>query len=186
MVVSIDDLKSVVNKRNGLAKQNQFMVQLPAIGGISSSELNLLCSRVSLPGKQILTHDRRINMQFEKIAYGYAVDEVAMSFYLLNDYGPRKYFDNWRSTILNEDTFTVGYKQDYSFAVKIFQLKKPFSLQASFGKINISYTSPTDIVYAVELRDAFPTSIQQIDFSNEMDGLLEVTVGMSYTNWKSI
>ena len=35
MVVSIDDLKSVVNKRNGLAKQNQFMVQLPAIGGVS-------------------------------------------------------------------------------------------------------------------------------------------------------
>lgn len=185
-MASVDDLKSIVNKGRGLAKQNQFMVQLPSIAGVSSSQLNLLCSRVSLPGKQVLTHDRRINMQFEKIAYGYGVDDVSMSFYLLNDYAPRKYFDSWRSIILNEDTFQVGYKQDYASAVKVFQLKRPFSLQASLGPINFSFTSSTDVIYGVELKEAFPTTIQQIDFSNELDGLLEVTVQLSYTNWKSI
>ena len=101
---SIDQLKSLASSKLGFAKNNQFLVELPSFGGASSSEMNILCSRVTLPGKQILTSDRRIGMQFEKIAYGYAVGDVAMSFYLLNDYGPRKYFDEWRNRVINEET----------------------------------------------------------------------------------
>ena len=38
--------------------------------------------------------------------------------------------------------------------------------------------------YSIELIDAFPTTIGQIDFNNEQDGILELTVAMSYTNFK--
>ena len=68
-MASIDELKSLATRRNGLARPNQFLVELPAIGGISPSEMNILCTRASLPDKQILTADRRISMEFEKIAY---------------------------------------------------------------------------------------------------------------------
>ena len=186
-MASIDELKSLASRRNGLARPNQFLVELPAIGGISPSEMNILCTRASLPVKQILSHDRRISMEFEKIAYGYAVPDVAFSFLAMNDYGPRRYFDSWRSRILNEETLEVGYKVDYEFPVKIHQLRKPVAgFSRNFGPINVSLDVGGGSVYSVELINSFPTTIQQIDLSNDLDGLVEVSVEMSFTNWKTI
>ena len=34
--------------------------------------------------------------------------------------------------------------------------------------------------------NSFPTTIQAIDLSNDLDGLVEVSVQMSFTNWRSI
>ena len=189
-MASIDELKSLATRRNGLARPNQFLVELPAIGGISPSEMNILCTRASLPDKQILTADRRISMEFEKIAYGYAVPDVSFSFLAMNDYGPRKYFDSWRNRIINEETLEVGYKVDYEFPVKIHQLRKPiigFSRNVGpLNAINISLDIGGGSVYSVELINSFPTTIQAIDLSNELDGLVEVSVQMSFTNWKTI
>ena len=186
-MASIDELKSLASRRNGLARPNQFLVELPAIGGISPSEMNILCTRASLPVKQILTADRRISMEFEKIAYGYAVPDVSFSFLAMNDYGPRRYFDSWRSRILNEETLEVSYKVDYEFPVKIHQLRKPVAgFSRNFGPINVSLDVGAGSVYSVELINSFPTSIQQIDLSNDLDGLVEVSVEMSFTNWKTI
>lgn len=186
-MASVDELKSLVSAKLGFARNNQFLVELPSIGGVSSSEMNILCTRVSLPSKQILSADRRIGMEFEKVAYGYAVDDVTMSFYLLNDYGPRKYFDAWRNIVLDEDTLEVGYKLDYERPVKIHQLRKPLAgLSTNIGPIRLSADIGGGSVYSVELLNAYPTTIQAIDFSNELDGLLEVSVQLSYTNWKPI
>jgi hypothetical protein len=175
-MASIQDLKSQISSRGGLSRPNQFMVELPSG---DSRAVNVLCTRVSLPGKQILTHDRRINMEFEKIAYGYAVDDVSMTFLLTNDYVIKEFFNNWRSTILNEETMDVGYKVDYEHTIKIHQLKRP--LDSSIINVNTS-----NIVYSIELREAFPTTMQSIDLSNDLDAISELTVQISYTNWKAI
>tara|TARA_Y100001937_G_scaffold108507_1_gene152238 strand:+ start:182 stop:895 length:714 start_codon:yes stop_codon:yes gene_type:complete len=175
-MASIEDLKSQISSRGGLARPNQFMVELPSG---DSRAVNVLCTRVNLPGKQIITHDRRINMEFEKIAYGYAVDDVSMTFLLTNDYVIKEFFNNWRSTILNEETMEVGYKVDYQHTIRIHQLKRP--LNSTIRNVNTS-----NIIYSVELKDAFPTTIQSIDLSNDLDTFSELTVQISYTNWKAI
>jgi hypothetical protein len=186
-MASIDELKSLTSKRNGFARPNQFLVELPAIGGVSPSEMNILCTRASLPDKQILTADRRISMEFEKIAYGYAVNDVAFAFYALNDYGPRKYLDAWRNRVIDEETLEVGYKVDYEFPIKIHQLKKPVAgFSRNIGPLNISLDIGGGSVYSVELINAFPTTIQSIDFSNELDGLVEISTQVSFTNWRVI
>ena len=85
---TISELKASITFGGGLARPNNFMVQLPqleqgrgilgAIGGaLGSRNQNILCRTASLPGKQILTHERRVGMELEKIAYGYAVDDCA-------------------------------------------------------------------------------------------------------------
>lgn len=186
-MASIDELKSLASRRNGFARPNQFLVELPAIGGISPNEMNILCTRASLPDKQILTADRKISMEFEKIAYGYAVNDVAFAFYALNDYGPRKYLDAWRNRVIDEETLEVGYKVDYEFPIKIHQLKKPVAgFSRNIGPLNISLDIGGGSVYSVELINAFPTTIQSIDFSNELDGLVEISTQVSFTNWKVI
>ena len=207
-MATIEELKGMASSKLGFARTNNFLVELPQLGanpfgrlsgfipsipGItpdskpSTRELNILCKNATLPGKQILTSDRRIGMIFEKVAYGYAVGDVNLTFYLLNDYGVLNYFDEWRKTVVDEDNLTVGYKNDYALPVKIHQLRKPqIGVSANAGPVSVNVGFGGGSVYSVELIDAFPTTIGQIDFSNDLDGLVEVTVSFSYTNWKRI
>ena len=143
MANTIEDLKALVNTKLGFARPNKFLVTLPTVGvggglfagligafsgmggGASPRELNILCSNVTMPGKQIHTNDRRIGMEFQKVAYGYAVDDVTMTFYLMNDYGVKDYFDSWRSTILDEEGQASNYKNEYAKTISIHQLRQP-------------------------------------------------------------
>lgn len=205
---TIDELKGMASSKLGFARTNNFLVELPSLSanpfgrlagfipsipGItpassaSSRELNILCKNATIPGKQILTSDRRIGMIYEKVAYGYAVGDVNLSFYLLNDYGVINYFEQWRKLVIDEENLTVGYKSDYAKPVKIHQLRKPqIGRSAQAGPIRLNLGIGGGSVYSVELEDAFPTTIGQIDFSNELDGLVEVSVSLSFTNWKRI
>lgn len=203
---SIDQIKSLASSKLGFARTNQFLVELPTnfsgsggflgslttlltsgIGlGSGGGDLNLLCSSATLPGKQILTHERRIGMEFQKVAYGYAVDDVALTFYALNDYGTRKYFDEWRKYTLNENGHIAGYKKDYAKDVKIHQLRKPIkNIGTSAGPIKINIGLGGGSVYSVRLKDAFPTTVQAVELNNDMDGLVQIGVQLSYTNWET-
>ena len=184
-MASIEQLKSEISRGGGLARPNQFLVQLPSA---ESRALNILCTRASLPGKQILTHDRRINMQFEKVAYTFGVDDVSLSFLLTNDYSAKVYFDNWRKKIINEETLTVNYKTEYQESVRIHQLKRPIapSINRGGGSNRLDVNIREDTVYSVELIDAFPTTLQAIEFTNELDAIAEFTVQLSYTNFRVI
>ena len=184
-MASIEQLKSEISRGGGLARPNQFLVQLPSA---ESRALNILCTRASLPGKQILTHDRRINMQFEKVAYTFGVDDVSLSFLLTNDYSAKVYFDNWRKKIINEETLTVNYKTEYQESVRIHQLKRPIapSINRGGGSNSLDINIREDTVYSVELIDAFPTTLQAIEFTNELDAIAEFTVQLSYTNFRVI
>ena len=184
-MASIEQLKSEISRGGGLSRPNQFLVQLPSA---ESRALNILCTRASLPGKQILTHDRRINMQFEKVAYTFGVDDVSLSFLLTNDYSAKVYFDNWRKKIINEETLTVNYKTEYQESVRIHQLKRPIapSINRGGGSNRLDVNIREDTVYSVELIDAFPTTLQSIEFTNDLDAIAEFTVQMSYTNFRVI
>ena len=202
-MASIDQLKSLASSKLGFARTNQFLVELPTSfatntgffgalttlltsGNMGGGNLNLLCTSASLPGKQILTHERRHSMELQKVAYGYAVDDVSLTFYALNDYGTRKYFDEWRSRTLNEEGMTVGYKNEYAKPVKIHQLRKPLiGFGTELGPIKVNVGLGGGAVYSVELVDAFPTTIQAVELNNELDGLVQIGVQLSYTNWYS-
>ena len=206
MANSVDELKALANTKLGFARANRFLVTLPTSfgggggllqgiiglltgggGGASGRELNILCSSVTLPGKITLTNDRRIGMEFQKVAYGYAIDDVSMTFYLMNDYGVKEYFDAWQNTAIPESgrkAFKSNYKSQYAKSVTIHQLRQPlkgFSKQV--GPIRFGAGIGGGTVYSVELLDAFPVSLSAIELNNELDGLVQLTVTLAYTNW---
>ena len=200
--MSINVLKSMVSNAGGLAKPNKFHVELPAIPGspITSRDLSILCRTASLPSKQVATHERRIGMETEKIAYGYVVDDVNISFLVLNDYRVKRYFDAWRALTINETAQTANYKDDYKRSVKIHQLAVAVpSLSASLGvqagpiskSVSRSFAPFPQIqiqkpVYSVELLEAFPITTTATEFVQEPDGFLEMSVQFAYTNWRAI
>ena len=203
MANTIEDLKALVNTKLGFARPNKFLVTLPTVGvgggllagiigafsgmggGASPRELNILCSNVTMPGKQILTNDRRIGMEFQKVAYGYAVDDVTMTFYLMNDYGVKDYFDSWRSTILDEEGQESNYKNEYAKTVTIHQLRQPLKgFSKQLGPIRFNAGLGGGSVYSVNLIEAFPISASAIELNNDLDGLVQLQVTFAYTNWK--
>lgn len=180
-MLGVDDFKSLVSSKGGLARSNLFSVTFPAIPGGSPTnrEINLLCKDVVLPGRQITTRERTIGLTTRKMAYGYLVDDVSMTFHVMNDYGIKEYFEAWQNLAVDQDTYEVGYKSDYAKEVVINQIRK-----GSGGTVLATNQLVDDqIVYSCKLLEAFPTTMNAIQLNNELDGILELNVQLSYTNW---
>jgi len=135
-VMNIDDLKALISNKDGVARSNVFAVALPPIAGLRSRELNLLCSNVNLPGRQIMTQERDIGLITQKVANNQTYDDVNLTFRCLNDYGIREYFEAWQNLCIDQSSLEVGYLNEYAFNVKIHQLKRGFgapTYQTPFG-----------------------------------------------------
>jgi len=188
--MSIEEFKSLVTNKNGLARSNLYRIKLPALPGASSREVNLLCKNVELPGRQILTNPRVIGIRRENVPYGYAVNDVNMTFTLLNDYGIKNYFETWQSRAVNQTQYEVGYREDYGFNIQIEQLEKGlgnvpfFSTNIGFVNFALNFFVGAPAVYTCTLIKAFPTTMNSISLSNDLDGLSELTVTLSYIDWR--
>lgn len=211
-MANIDQLKGLVSQKRGLARGNVYRVFFPAIPGATSREVNLLCTSVNIPGRQIMTQEKKIGLINQKIAYDHAYDDVQLSFLLLNDYGIRTYFERWQDLAINQSTLEVGYLRDYAFDIRIQQLTKGFDLPVyqtplgipkipsliqqalpKFGPINlaqgsleVSFLNSNQIVYECTLIDAFPTTMNAIELGNgQEENIMELGVQLSYKNWVS-
>lgn len=181
-MLGVDDFKSIVSTKGGIARANLFAVSLPGLPGIATTEeMNLLCKDVILPGRQVTTRERTIGLTTRKMAYGYVIEDVAMTFHVMNDYGVKEYFETWQNLAVDQNTYEIGYKKDYSFDVKISQIKKG----SGSGVVVSNQLSQDEIIYDCVLEEAFPTTMNSIQLNNELDGILELNVQLSYTNWRS-
>jgi hypothetical protein len=189
-MASIEDLKGKLTSKNGIAAANQYRVELPRWSGASSRTLDVVCKEVNMPGKQILTLDRQMGIFQEKVANGFAIEDVTMVFHVLNDYGVKKWFDSWQKKIVGDYgsmSGFVGYKTDYVKSIKIHQLRKPIArFGFDLGPLDINFDAFGSTIYSVELEDAFPTTITSIALSNDPDGLVEVSITFSYTKWRTV
>jgi len=192
---SVDQIKATISNKGGLARPNNFLVQLPTdfysaqpgstyVGDyITGSELNILCQSVSVPPKTVLTLDQRMGMTARKVAYGYqGAGSVNMTFLLLNDYGIRKYFDSWYYNTVIEEGVAV-YFEDYAKDIRIHQLKKAINPKNSAGQLS---DLQGGIVYSALLQEAYPTNITQTEFTNDLDGTMQLTVEFTYTKWEPL
>jgi len=188
--MNIDQLKGVASKSRGFASANQFLVELPPVGGYNTNDLNILCTNVNLPGRQIMTQERLIGLKARKMPTGFASDDINLTFHVMNDYSIRKYFEAWQNKVINQDTFEIGYANNFTEQVRIKQLRKgmafDFPIDKIFGlNLDLDIRTRESVVYTCLLKDAFPTTMNTIEFSDEQDGLVKLNVQLSYTNWTS-
>ena len=200
-MASIDQLKSAVSFRLGVAKPNQFMIELPTDFGpssdgilssirnlLSGNDLNLLCQTVGVPPKTVLTLDQKMGVHMRKVAYGYSgAGSVNMTFLMLNDYGVRKYFDTWYASTVAQNTGKALYHNNYAKQIKIHQLRKPITNKRfGAGPVSLNVNIGQGTVYSALLEEAYPTNITQTEFTNDPDGLMQLTVEFTYTKWSPI
>ena len=173
----IDELKSTIGRRNGLARTNRFLVRLtPPIGGVYKldtedlRDLSILCESCSLPTRSITTVDYKLLRHSIKIANGYTNNDVSFTFNLTGDYLVKKVFDLWIGQIININRYNATYVNEYTAVVDIQQLD-------SFGLP----------IYAVKLLDAYPLSVQSIALdNNSSDSTQKITVEFTYRDYEVI
>ena len=114
-MLNVNEFKSKIIERGGILDVNRFKVILPRIEGsnLNGLDLNLFCISVDMPGRQITSQPRRIGIKEEKMADGFAVDDVNMSFYMPADGSVKKYFETWASKAVQNLQGEIGYKVDY-------------------------------------------------------------------------
>lgn len=210
-MASIEQLKSLISSKGGVARMNVFAIELPSMAGVTSRDVNILCRDVVMPGRQILTHERMIGIKPTKTAYAYGQEDITATFLLLNDYGIKKYFETWQNKVIDFENNQIKYKDEYvQPVIKIKQMKKghalpiystelgipklpaelqnrlpkmgPFDLAQ--GEFSLDFEGADEPVYEVELRNVFPTTMNALQLNNE-GTLLELNVTLSYDNWTS-
>jgi len=196
-MATIDDFKSIVSQKGGVARTNNFRVLFTPpkgslfnidpeaiigslIGGGTGNfdaknlindprAVSFLCNGASLPGVQIQTLDYQAQKQTVKVANTYIHEEVTLKFILTNDYYMKKLFDNWLGQVVDFENHQVGYKDEYSCDVVIQQLN-----------------SKGNVVYGVKLLKAYPTTVTAVEFdaSNE-NAYGELSVTLSYDRYET-
>jgi len=171
MTLNISDFKTIVDTQ-GLAKGNLFEVEILSVGfdtDIDMRSLNFLCTRVNLPGKQILTNDRQIGIKFEKMVNGYGVDDLSLTFLLTNNYNVKNFFEEWAASSISYNEQELRYKNTYTKDIKVFQLNQE-----------------SKRIHGCLIKEAFPTTLNPIELGNLNTEVSEYNVQLSYTDWETI
>ena len=192
---TIDDFKSVISRRSGLAPANRFAIfmsppsqtllnldlQNAASNLLSGNfgpgqfvndprDVAILCESCSLPGRQIQTLDKQ-HMNYRqsiKIPQGYFNEDVNFVFHLTNDYHMKKLFDRWLDMIVNSETYNIAYKKDFVTDVTIQQLNQR----------NVP-------VYGIKLKNAFPVTVNTIELDNSSTETQKLNVTLTYEDYET-
>lgn len=169
MTVKIDDFKSIFNV-SGFAKPNRYEVIFPNDGG----NLTIMCDSVSMPGRQIMTQERFVNMKAQKLPYAFAQEDVEISFILDNDWYAWDYLNSWQERVINNldntNSYSVNYRNDYVEEITIRHLDTEDRIRKQ-----------------IKLKDAYPTSLNSVALGNANgDEVIRVSTEFSYHNWEKI
>ena len=183
----LNELLGLIRSADGIAKSARYEVLFfPPSGGSqnpfasvinqmrgdgTAREVSLKCEQISMPGRNIDTApDTNIYGPEREIAQGWSFADIDATFQLSSDQKENNFFDTWQRLSFNPDTWSMGYYDDYTGTIQIFQLDEQNERR-----------------YGVELIECFPKTIaaQTYDYS-AVNQQQKVNVSFSYRYWKNL
>lgn len=172
MTRSINDFKN--SFKTDLSRPNRFDVEIPIpltlLPYVSSARnLTYRCENASLPGKTLATTEQKIGSSpTEKYPYQTNFNDIDLTFIVDDDMNQKTFFDAWVNYINPSYNYNFKYKGDYVTNIRINQ-----------------YNVSNQLTYCVDLYDAFPISINQMDLDWSSDGYHRLNVTFAYTQWRN-
>jgi len=172
MAGSINEFKSSFTK--DLARANRFDVNIPIpltlIPYIKSAK-NLVyrCENANLPGRSLMTMEQKIGSNpIEKYPYMTSYNDIDLTFIVDGDMNQKVFFDAWLNYINPTYNYNFRYKSDYATVMTINQ-----------------YDVTNQISYSINLYDAYPVSMNQLDLDWSSDSPHKLSVTFAYTRWNN-
>jgi len=159
--------------QNDLARPNRFDVNIPIPLTLIqyrniSQRLTFRCENANLPGRTLNTTDQKIYNIVEKFPNQTTYQDMDMTFIVGGDMAEKQFFDAWLELINPTTNFNFKYKGDYSTSITVNQ-----------------YDINNNLTYTIELIDAYPIAVNQLDLDWSNDGYHKLTVVFAYTYWKN-
>ena len=171
MAGTINEFKS--SFRNDLARPHKFdvnvnipLVLIPYISGARS--LVYRCEGANLPGRTLATTEQKTYGPVEKYPYLNTYTDIDLTFIVDDDMQQKILFDAWLNFINPLYNNHIRYKQEYATILTINQ-----------------YDVTNKLTYSVNLYDAFPISMNQMDLDWGSDGYHKLNVTFAYTYWQN-
>lgn len=171
MAGTINEFKS--SFRKDVARPHKFdvnvnipLVLIPYISGARS--LVYRCEAASLPGRTMATTEQKTYGPVEKFPYLNTYTDIDLTFIVDDDMQQKILFDAWLNFINPLYNNHIRYKQEYATILTINQ-----------------YDVTNKLTYSVNLYDAFPISMNQMDLDWSNDGYHKLNVTFAYTYWQN-
>lgn len=171
MAGNINNFKSSFTK--DLARSNRFdvdvtipLVMIPYV--TSARSLKYRCENAQLPGRTLATTEQKTYGPIEKHPYLNTYNDIDLTFIIDDDMQQKILFDAWLNYINPSYSNNMRYKSDYATILKINQ-----------------YDVTGQLTYSVNLYDAFPISMNQMDLDWSGDGYHKLNVTFAYTYWQN-
>lgn len=172
MAGSINDFKSSFS--TDLARPSRFDVQIATplimIPYVSTAKnLTYRCENAHLPGRTFATAEQKIGSNpVEKYPYITTYNDIDLTFIVSDDMNEKTFFDNWLELINPSYSYNYQYKSNYATVITVNQ-----------------YDNQNALSYQVNLFDAYPVSMNQLDLDWSTEGHHKLTVTFAYTKWQN-
>jgi len=162
-------------KTKGLARVNRFEViitppQFITTNYLQFNKISLFCEVSNFPPINLSVKPFKIfGPSYQRpITSEYGGDGISMTFHVDREMKIKKFFDDWIETVVNRDSFTVAYQNEYITKISIRQLDEA-----------------NNVNYEIELQEAFPRSITLMDLNQSAQNQTHrVNVIFAYRYWK--
>jgi len=172
MAGSISDFTS--SFKTDLARPSRFDVNIPVPIVLipfrdTSRQLNLRCEMAQLPSRTFATTEQKYGSNpIEKYPYQPQYNDLELTFIVSDDMSEKIFFDSWLELINPSYTFNFKYKGDYAVNMQVNQ-----------------YDVTNNLSYSINLIDAYPVSVNQLDLDWSSTEHHKLTVVFAYTYWQN-
>ena len=163
-------IKTFFNSFTDVAKPSRFEVTIgpKTYNNISSSELILRCETAELPSRTYATAEQKFGSNpVEKFPYQVQFNDLNLTFIVDDDMLAKYFFDGWLEAVIPSSNYNPNYKDSYSATINIRQ-----------------YKNNDESSYSVDLFEAYPISVNQLDLDWSAEGHHKLTVVFAYTSWQ--
>lgn len=136
--------------------------------GMGIGDLRLRCESAQLPSRTLMTTEQKIYGITEKYPYENSYNDAEFTFIVSGDMREKKFFDSWINLVSPKRSYNMNYKEDYVTSILVRQ-----------------YDIKDTVQYEVELRKAFPITVNQLDLDWSSDGYHKLTVVFAFSDWIS-
>ena len=184
----LNDIISSYHDNNGYAQPNKFDVVItpPAKTGGGNNEnvffgmesksdtrdISMRCESVQLPGRNLATGtDSNIYGPTREIVEGVTyAEDLNMVFQASSGLDERVFFENWQRQAFNEQTWNIGYYNDYVADIDIYLLDKQNQRR-----------------YGLKIHEAYPKTITATDLNSGTNNeIIKISVSFSFRYWTAL
>jgi hypothetical protein len=154
-----------------VAKPSRFEVTIGSkvyYNDINPNDLILRCETAELPSRTYATAEQKFGSNpVEKFPYQVQFNDLNLTFIVDDDMQAKYFFDAWLEAVIPSSRYNPNYKDTYSCTINIRQ-----------------YNNYNELSYSVDLLEAYPISVNQLDLDWSAEGHHKLTVVFAYTSWQ--